>query len=217
MIDRPSIIFRFKSLVAMHMTSFRICTEISFANLRYLLSSKQRIRSMYLNWQLWKVSKISKHSFWAWNVDKLELKGKNIPVVIWLDNTVHCMYCCTCYTQEYSTQGHPTFAFCLLQKLVHVVWRECLINIWIPTEDVINTDSTDAKKPCNHDRCKKEPYPMGPIMLESKQEDQYYTSNWDFNICRISLNFEEISNAQVYNNHILLASNHIPNKPYDFT
>jgi len=51
-----------------------------------------------------------------------------------------------------------------------------------------------------------EPYPMGPIMLESKQEDQYDTSNWDFKICRISLNFEGISNAQVYNNHILLAS-----------
>jgi hypothetical protein len=144
MTNEPSIFFWSKFLLVMHMTLSSRFLKISFANFRYMMSSKQRIRSMYLNWQLWKVSKISKHSFWTWNVEKLELKGKNIPVVIWQDKTIHCVYYCTCYTQEYSTQGHPPSFFRILQKFVHVVWRECLINMWIPVEDVINTNSTDA-------------------------------------------------------------------------
>lgn len=117
---------------------------------------------------------------------KLCLLGKG------LEDTVHFTLS-TCYAQQNPTQGHPTSPLSLLQKLVHVVRRECFVNRGIPVDDIVYTNSADAYKPCYHNRCKKESQSMGPIMLERKQEYQYDTCNWDFYICRIK---EQTSNLQ---------------------
>lgn len=60
-----------------------------------------------------------------------------------------------------------------------------MVNMGIPMEDIIQTDCTDAQKPCNHNRCKQESYSVGPVVLKGEQEYEYDTSNRHLNICKV--------------------------------
>lgn len=54
----------------------------------------------------------------------------------------------------------------------------------IPVKDIIQSDCTDAEKPCYDHRCKHETDPVGAVMLKGKQGYQYDTCNWNLNICK---------------------------------
>lgn len=110
-----------------------------------------------------------------------------------VQNLLHQLH--TCYTQQNSTQGHPSSLLCLFQKFEHVIWGESFINMWIPMEDIINTNSTDAQQPGQDNRCKETPHTVSAIMLKGKQKYQYYTSHWNLHICH-----NQLTNNQLQSN-----------------
>lgn len=54
-------------------------------------------------------------------------------------------------------------------------------------EYIINTNGTDAEKPCDNYRCKQEANPVCAIMLKGKQAYQYHACSWKFYICQVSI------------------------------
>lgn len=50
----------------------------------------------------------------------------------------------TCYTQQNPTQGHPSFFLSFLQKLEHVIGRQCFIHMRIPVNNIVQADRADA-------------------------------------------------------------------------
>lgn len=56
----------------------------------------------------------------------------------------------------------------------------------VPAENVVDADGADAQKPCHDYGSKQEANPVGAVMLKWKQANQYDTSNWDFDICKVS-------------------------------
>lgn len=60
----------------------------------------------------------------------------------------------------------------------------------IPVKDIIQSDCTDAEKPCYDHRCKHETDPVGAVMLKGKQGYQYDTCNWNLNICKKKKEFD---------------------------
>lgn len=134
---------------------------------------------MYLDWQLRKVSKISKHGFWTWKSRcVLEVWGVTLLVMPCLKRTL------TCYAQQNPTQGHPTSFLRFLKKFVHIIWRKCFVHRRIKVNYIVKTNCTDAQKPCQNNRSKQEPDSMSAIMLKCKEAYQNYAGNWKFYICK---------------------------------
>lgn len=64
-----------------------------------------------------------------------------------------------------------------------MIRRQRFVYTRVPTQYVVEAKGTDAEQPDKHDRGKQEPDPMSAIMLQSKEADQYETSNRNHRIC----------------------------------
>lgn len=78
----------------------------------------------------------------------------------------------TCYTKYNSAEAAPTIIVDLSYKSIYVCWGDCIKDVRVTDQNIVETHSTIKKEPQNDNWSENEPNFMSSIVLQCEKAYQ---------------------------------------------
>lgn len=86
-----------------------------------------------------------------------------------------------------AADGSPSVLIDVPHESEHVSRGNCIEDLRVPVQDVVQANSADEEEPNGDDRCEQEPNPMAPVVLQGEEQYLNRTSRRNRHVWRQSI------------------------------